>query len=239
MPPRGLTRPILTRQEARDLYNRPDARRDGHPLYARPAIDRLVEQGDFSTAAAVVEFGCGTGALAQRLMEQALPIYAGYSGFDLSDQMVQLTRQRLVRFGARVSVTRTDGRPRVPLPPRSCDRFVSTYVLDLLSSQDIAKLLGQAWTVLRPGGLLCLASLTYGTTAVSRLVIRVWQHFHATRPAMVGGCRPISISSYLGPASWKTLYSTTLISRGVPSEVLIARPRVHAESATAAIGPPR
>jgi SAM-dependent methyltransferase len=229
MPPRGLSRSILTRQEARDLYNRFSGSRGDFAFYARPAVDRLVEHGDFKSAAAVVEFGCGTGALAQRLMEQVLPIYAGYSGFDLAENMVQKTRQRLVPFGARVSVTRTDGRPRVPLPPHSCDRFVSTYVLDLMASQDIAKLLGQAWTVLRPGGLLCLANLSFGTTPLSKLVMNLWQKLHASRPAVVGGCRPIAVSSYLGPASWKILYQSTVISKGVPTEILIARPRAHAE----------
>ncbi len=229
MSSRAVTRPILTRQQARDHYDRTGAHRDGQPSYARRPIQRLVEHADFSSASAVVEFGCGTGAFAQRLLERELPAHANYTAFDLSETMVQMTRRRLVRFGARAAITRTDGRPRVPLPPQSCDRFVSTYVLDLLSNRDIAKLLSQAWAVLRPGGLLCLANLTHGTTPLSKLVIRVWQRLHVSRPAAFGGSRPVTVSSFLGPASWKILYSCTMVSLGVPTEVLIARPRAHAE----------
>jgi SAM-dependent methyltransferase len=239
MPSRGLSRSILTRREARDLYNRRGARREGFAFYAGPAVERLIEHGDFRSAAAVVEFGCGTGALAQRLMEEELPIYAGYTGFDLADEMVRATRQRLLSFGVRVSVKRTDGRPRVPLPPHSCDRFVSTYVLDLMTSQDIASLLSQAWTVLRPGGLLCLVSLSSGGSSVSKLVMTVWTRVHAARPALVGGCRPISLGSFLGPASWKILYSGIVTSKAIPSEVLIARPRAHAEPGPPSSGQPR
>ena len=222
---------MLTRQEARDFYDGLGRKRDNQPFYASPALDRLIEIGDFGSAEAVVEFGCGTGAFAQRLIEEELPMKASYAGFDLSETMVQMTRKRLVPCGARVSVTRTDGRPRIPLPPGSCDRFVSTYVLDMLSTQDIARTLDQAWKVLRPGGLLCLTSLTYGTTLSSRLVVAGWLAAHSLRPSLVGGCRPISLTDFLGPASWKVLYSTTVVARGVPSVVLVARPRAHSKDA--------
>jgi len=228
MPPPRITRSLLTRQQARAPYDKSGRWEDNLSFYGRPAIARLLEHGEFTTASEVVEFGCGAGGLAQLLLEEHLPVYARYSGFDLSETMVQLTRKRLIPFGARVSVTKTDGRPRVPLPPASCDRYVSTYVLDLLPSPEIAKLLSQAWTILRPGGLLCLASVTNGTTFLSRKVVKVWKKLHAKNPEWVGGCRPISVVPYLGPASWKILYSTTVVARGVPSEVLVARPRAHA-----------
>ena len=230
MSPPIITRSLLTRQEARAHYDKSGKWEDNLSFYGRPAVARLLDLGDFGTASEVVEFGCGAGGLAQLLLEEHLPIYANYSGFDLSDTMVQLTRKRLIPFGARVSVTQTDGRPRVPLPPASCDRFVSTYVLDLLPSQEIAKLLSQAWMILRPGGLLCLANVTNGTTFISRTVIRAWKKLHDRDSARVGGRRPISVLPLLGPASWKILYSDTVIARGVPSEVLVARPRAHAKA---------
>jgi len=230
MSPPRVTRPLLTREQVRSHYDGPGSSEDGQWAHGKRAVKRLIELGEFSTASQVVEFGCGNGALAQRLMEDHLPIYAKYSGFDLSETMVQNARSRLIPFGSRVTVTKTDGRPRVPLPQASCDRFVSTYVLELLTSQDIAKLLGQAWVLLRPGGLLCLASLTHGTTFLSRTVIKIWKRRHDKNPTKVGGCRPISLTPFLGPASWKVLYSDTVISRGVPSEVLVARPRAHARN---------
>lgn len=224
-----ITRPILTRKEARDFYDRFGRRQDRQAWYENAALDRLRELGEFGSAKNVVEFGCGTGRLAETLLEKHLSQDATYIGFDLSETMVQLTRKRLVPFGARSSVIRTDGRPRVPLPPTSCDRFVSTYVLDLLSNQDISRTLAQAWKVLRPDGLLCLTSLTYGTTLPSRWVVAVWLAIHSLRPSLLGGCRPIPLADFLGPASWKILYTTTVVSWGVPSEVLIARPRAHAQ----------
>ena len=222
-----VTRPILTRKQARDFYDRFGRRQDRQAFYENAALDRLRELGDFESAKAIVEFGCGTGRFAETLLGNHLPENSTYIGFDLSETMTQLTRKRLVPFGANASVIRTDGRPRIPLPPTSCDRFVSTYVLDLLSNQDISRTLAQAWKVLRPDGLLCLTGLTYGTTFLSRLVVASWLAIHSLRPSLVGGCRPISLADYLGPASWKILETATVVSWGVPSEILIARPRAH------------
>jgi hypothetical protein len=59
------------------------------------------------------------------------------------------------------------------------------------------------------------------------LTIAAWLAVHSLKPSLVGGCRPISLTDYLGPASWKVLYSTTLVAFGVPSQVLVARPRGH------------
>ncbi len=178
---------MLTRQQARDFYDRFGRRQDRQSFYERRPIDRMVELGDFGSAEAVVEFGCGTGTFAQRLMDEELPSNATYAGFDLSETMTKMTRRRLVPYGARVSVTRTDGRPRIPLPPDSCDRFVSNYVLDLLPIGDITRTLDQAYKVLRPDGLLCLTSLTFGTNALSKMTIAVWLAVHSLKPSLVGG----------------------------------------------------
>ena len=225
---------MLTRQQARDFYDRFGRSQDRQAFYERRAVDRLVEFGEFGSAEAVVEFGCGTGTFAQRLMESELPGTATYAGFDLSETMTRLTRKRLVPFGARVSVTQTDGRPRIPLPPNSCDRFVSNYVFDLLPNQDITRTLEQAWKVLRPDGLLCLTSLTFGTNTLSKLTIAACLAVHSLKPSLLGGCRPISLTDYLGPASWKVLNSTTLVAYGVPSQVLVARPRGHGQDQSGA-----
>ena len=230
MPPASVARPTLTRQQARDFYDRFGHRQQSQAIYEKPALDCLVEHGAFGEANAIVEFGCGTGDFAHRLVAEEMHPQATYAAFDLSETMADLARKRLAPFGSRVVVTRTDGRPRIPLPAASCDRFISNYVLDLLSGQDILRTLEQAWRVLRPNGLLCLTSLTYGTTVGSKLLIAAWLAVHSLRPSLVGGCRPIVLNDFLGPASWKILYSNTVVSLGVPSQVLIAHPKVHSQN---------
>jgi ubiquinone/menaquinone biosynthesis C-methylase UbiE len=107
--------------------------------------------------------------------------------------MARLARERLARFGDRVRVQQTDGTLRFDAPSRAFDRFVATYVVNLLSATDIAILLNEAHRLLAREGYLCLVNLTQGTTLPARLVTGLWSRSHTLRPALVGGCRPLQL----------------------------------------------
>ena len=102
------------------------------------------------------------------------------------------------------------------------DRLLSTYVLDLLSEEQLTVTLAETHRVLRPGGLLCLAGLTHGTTPGSRLVMGGWDLLHRLTPRLVGGCRPIVLSKSLQPSEWKVRHHQVIVRWGIASEVLVA-----------------
>ena len=107
-------------------------------------------------------------------------------------------------------------------PDASFDRFVATYVLDLLSPDDIQIVLEEAHRLLAPDGLLCLASLTTGATPPARLLTRAWQAIWAIRPALVGGCRPITLANQLDQTRWSLRHHATLTTLAISSEVVVA-----------------
>jgi hypothetical protein len=119
----------------------------------------------------------------------------------------------------------TDGSAPDDEPAASCDRFVSNYVLDLLSEEDVAAVIRAAHRMLAPGGLLCLVGLSTGSGRLSRFVARVWSGLHAFRPALVGGCRPLELLSWVGPPDWEIERCERVSPFGVTSEVVVARPR--------------
>jgi ubiquinone/menaquinone biosynthesis C-methylase UbiE len=213
---------MLSREQARRVYDRIGARQDTQAFYEDRATEILVQHGQFDTARRVIEFGCGTGRFALRLLSHHLPEDAHYRALDLSPTMVRLTLARLAPFGSRAEVVLTDGSPPVDVPSASCDRFVSNYVLDLLSEDDVVAVVGEAHRILEPEGLLCLSSLSTGTGLPSRLVSRIWSRLHALRPAIVGGCRPLELRSWVPPNRWRLRHHAKLAPFGVPSEVLIA-----------------
>lgn len=185
-------------------------------------MQELLAQAQFQNAQAVFEFGCGTGYLAQQLLAHHLPETAIYLGYDLSPTMVGLARQRLAGFGARARVERTDGSVRLREFEATFDRFVSTYVLDLLPEADITTLLAEAWRVLRPGGRLGLISLTHGHNSLSCLLVSGWEWLYSRRPGWVGGCRPVSLLKFVSEPAWQVNYNHIVTSFGVPSEVVVA-----------------
>jgi len=71
---------------------------------------------------------------------------------------------------------------RLPFDDRSFDRFVATYVLDLLRPDDVRELVSEAHRVLEPEGRLCLASLTRGRAGVAHLVTSAWDWVASRRP---------------------------------------------------------
>ena len=216
---------FITHEQARRIYDRIGRGQDARPISERRALDALAAHGDFAHAEAVVEFGCGTGRFAARLLREGLPGGATYLGLDVSPRMVALARAAVAAWAGRASIQLTDGSVRLPAPDSSSDRVVSTYVLDLLSPADAAAFASEARRVLRPGGLLALASLAPGRTAPARLVTRLWQAVWRLNPALLGGCRPLQLRTLLDPADWDLVAGFTVTDWFLSSDVLVARRR--------------
>jgi hypothetical protein len=72
------------------------------------------------------------------------------------------------------------------------------------------------------GGLLSAASLTHETTGVGRLVGRTWQAICFFRPMLLGGCRPIRISTRLSPEKRRIERREIVTRFAFSSEVVVA-----------------
>jgi len=215
----------LTHAAARALYDQIGRWQDTQRFYEDCATEELIAHAAFPEAQSVFEFGVGTGRIAARLLREHLPATARYRGIDISPAMVALARERLASWGNRARVEQSDGTPRIPARDATVDRFVSTYVLDLLSRDDIAAVLLEARRVLSREGLLCLVSATHGRTPGERLTMGVAARLYSLSPRLVGGCRAVDLSSFLEPARWRLLHHRVVSKWGVPSEVLVASPR--------------
>jgi ubiquinone/menaquinone biosynthesis C-methylase UbiE len=215
--------PTLSHDEARAFYDRFGARQDKQGFYEDAALDRLIAHGRFEEAHAVFEFGCGTGRLAERLLARHLPEGAEYTALDSSPTMAALATERLARWPAKVMLS--DGSLAVPAGERSFDRFVATYVLDLLNETDARALISEANRVLRPDGLLCVAGITHGSGGLSVPVMALWRAVASVAPRLVGGCRPQRAGRLLSEESWRIEHRSVVSAWGIASEVLVAARR--------------
>ncbi len=212
----------LDRGEVRRFYDAFGSRQD-HQCYEARAVEVLLAHGAFDAARSVVEFGCGTGKLAARLLADVLPPQCRYLCMDLSQTMISLCAEKTRAWPGRVCCLRTAGGPELPLATQCADRFVATYVLDLLPGREIRALLAEAHRVLMPGGLLCLAGLGHGRGPLSRGVARLWGAVYRFKPRLVGGCRPMDPSACLRRDHWEIVHREDVVSYGIPSVVLVAR----------------
>jgi ubiquinone/menaquinone biosynthesis C-methylase UbiE len=214
----------LTKEEAEKFYDYFGAKQDKQKYYEDVALTDLLKHARFDVAHSVVEFGCGTGRFANQLLGMYLPDEATYWGCDVSGTMLELSGQRLSRFGSRATLWKSAGETSLPLSPERADRFVSNYVLDILSFDEIALVIGEAKRILRKDDLLCLTGLTNGKGLFSKLWTAFWDVRFTLNPKWVGGCRPLEVREFLD-ADWEIEHYHVAVTRGISSEVVVARKR--------------
>ena len=213
----------LSHQQARRAYDRIGSLQDSQAFYEDRATALVLLHGEFESAESVFELGCGTGRFAARMLEGYLADTATYRGVDLSPRMVLLARARLASHAPRAEVVLAEGGPPVDQPAESCDRFVSNYVFDLLSHEDIRAVLREAHRMLRPDGLLCLSGLSSGSGLTSRMVAGTLSWLHSLRPSLLGGCRPIDLRPFLPQSEWQLQHYSKVVAFGVASGVVVAK----------------
>ena len=214
----------LSPSDAKTVYDRMGRFLNTQKVFEGPFKEDLIAHADFGAARSVLEYGIGTGTFAERLLAHELPDGARYLGVDQSTTMIGLTRDRIAAWVDRASVLQSDGGPRIDAPDGGFDRFVSTYVFDLLSHDHIRTVLEEAHRLLGDGGRLCLAGLAHGQSGPERLVSNVIDRVWSLNPKLMGGCRPIEIAPFLTPDRWSIVYERTGSAWGVTSEVLVAEP---------------
>ncbi len=215
---------FLDPSAARKFYNRFGAKQDKQAFYEDKALSALEAASSFADAKHVFEFGFGTGRFARRLFENHLPEDATYTGVDVSSTMYELASRKLKRWQKRVTLKLTEGETEFDLPANSVDRFISVYVLDLLSPETLSSVLTEGRRLLTPDGLLCLVSLTNPVGASGYLTAAIWRLLFRLNPSIVGGCRPVALTQFLPESEWRITHHETVVSWTITSEILVATP---------------
>jgi selT/selW/selH-like putative selenoprotein len=212
---------VFAAENAKRFYDRLGAMQDSQ-FYERAPLNELISHADFEHALSVFELGCGTGRFAARLLAERLPPQAHYMGFDISTTMVEIAIRRLTRWGDRATVEEADATRGLPYADSQFDRFVATYVFDLLPASSIGLVLREAYRVLSPKGKLCVVTSTEGVGPASRIINKIWNAIYDRRPGLLGGCRPLQLSKFLTASEWRIEHMQNRSSYGITSEILVA-----------------
>src|SRR5260370_41103978 len=124
---------VLYYQQAQAFYDWMGAKQDWQAFYEEKATRDLIAHASFDNAQAVFEFGCGTGAFAERLLASHLSPRARYVAVDSSTTMIRLARARLARFCSRLTVEQTDWSLQFEAASASSDPLFFSYVAYLRS----------------------------------------------------------------------------------------------------------
>ncbi len=223
---RNVARVLASPEEIRQSYTTLSR------IYA--IIERVFEKGlrrrGLELLAAVpgeviLEIGVGTG---YALKEIAAAVGSGgrACGLDITPRMLELTEKRLRRaeLNDRVNLFEGDAR-KIPYEDGKFEAVYMAGTLELFDTPDIPKVLGEIRRVLKPGGRLCVASLTREGREKS-LFVRIYELVHRIFPGYAS-CRPIYVEDSLKEAGYRINKSQEYLLYGfTPWIIVVASPEV-------------
>ena len=141
--------------------------------------------------------------------------------------MINIATSRLTAWAERAKAVLVDGSLPLPADDGFADRVLSTFVFDLLDEDYARAVLDDLRRILTHDGRLCVASLTHGRDRLlERAVSRTWTGLWGVTPQLLGGCRPIDVSSLMDH-DWQIQHHSRVHQWGLVTDVVIATPSTY------------
>ena len=196
-----------------------------HYTFEEIAMRNMIEHCDIQNHQNILEIGPGSGFLAEQILQK---YNVNYIGIDLSKTMSIASSKRLQSYINNGSVELyliDNSLDFLESWKKPVDRYIFTYILDLLPDQEINQFSNILSKKLKEhnNSKVCIVNLTYGFTSFSRILTNIWQLLYTTLGgSILGGCRPIEISNYFySDNGFYMEYLGYTVSTGLPSEIAI------------------
>jgi len=178
------------------------------------ARDRCLELAAIQDGEDVLEVAVGTGLAFERILRTNPS--GRNEGVDLTEAMLIRARKKAARSGSDNYHLRLGDAYDLDFPDDSFDLLINNYMFDLLPQRDFPVVLAEFKRVLRPGGRLVMVSMTEG----ERWYNGLWERIYRINPALLGGCRGVSLLPYLEADGFKQTKREYLSQFTFPSEIV-------------------
>jgi ubiquinone/menaquinone biosynthesis C-methylase UbiE len=178
------------------------------------ARNRCLELAAIQNGEDVLEVAVGTGLAFERVLE-ANP-QGRNEGIDLTEAMLARADKRASRSGSNNYRLRVGDAYDLDFADDSFDVLINNYMFDLLPQQDFLSVLGEFKRVLRRGGRLAMVNMTKG----ERWYNGIWERIYRINPALLGGCRGISLLPQLEECGLTQTRREYVSQLTFPSEVV-------------------
>jgi ubiquinone/menaquinone biosynthesis C-methylase UbiE len=170
----------------------------------------------------VLEVATGPGQILLEILKRVDRTNFVY-GLDLSWKMLEKSQRRVQSAGYNnLSLAEADTR-QLPFADRAFDVVYSSYVLDILSVQDILAALKEFRRVLRGSGRVVLVNLSKQSPQSRTWVEYLYKWLPATWvPYVLGGCRPVLLAELVRDAGFSGV-QRKFIGGLMSSEIVAAR----------------
>ena len=199
----------------------PDTYRRVAPVYdlwawltESKARERCLELAAIQDGESVLEVAVGTGLAFERIL---LATPSGkVEGVDLTHEMLARAKRRAAATGKSNFRLSIGDAYDLDFADNSFDVLINNYMFDLLPEQDFPTVLAEFKRVLRPGGRLVMVNMTAGAHWYNG----IWTLIYDISPALLGGCRGVSLLAHLENAGFRQLQREYISQFTFPSEVI-------------------
>lgn len=183
-------------------------------LTEREARDRCLELAAIRDGEDVLEVAVGTGSAFVKILE-ANPSGRN-EGIDLTAAMLLRAEKKAARTGLDGYRLQVGDAYHLPFPDDSFDVVVNNYMFDLLPETDFLEVLTEFKRVLRSGGRLAMVNMAHGKNWYNG----IWSGLYRINPALLGGCRPVSLMPLLHEAGFGETTTEYISQLTFPSDVV-------------------
>ena len=213
-----MTEARLDKSKVPETYRRIAALYDAWAwLTESKARHRCLEMASIQDGESVLEVAVGTGLAFERILE-ANPSGRN-EGIDLTDAMLARAERRAFATGHTNYRLCVGDAYALDFAEDSFDVVINNYMFDLLPEPDFPRVLGEFKRVLRPGGRLLMVNMTKG----ERWYNGIWPLIYRINPALLGGCRGVSLVPRLEAAGFSRIEREYISQSTFPSEIISAR----------------
>ena len=186
------------------------------PLTESRARARAIELAAIEDRQNVLEVAVGTGLAFYELVKRNR--HGRNIGIDLSNGMLDKAKNRMKTLSS-ANYSLTIGTAfDLPVQTDSVDMLVNNYMFDLISYEDMDKVLIEFRRVLKVGGKLVLVNMTDGESVGSKL----YELIYRLSPKTMGGCRGVRLTDRLKRQGFTVQVREYYQQMLFPSEVILA-----------------
>lgn len=207
----------LGKDEVRQIYRKLAAGYDIWGNLTESKARKLsLKLADIHDGDAVLEVAVGTGLTFTEILK--LNPSGMSEGIDLTEEMLVRARKRADRTGMSNYTLTVGDAYNLEFSDNIFDLLLNNYMFDLIPEEDFLPVLNEFKRVLKPSGKLVLASMAKGKYWFNY----IWEGIYQINPALLGGCRGVSLQSYVESAGFKDVRREYISQFMFPSEIVFA-----------------
>ena len=186
------------------------------PKISHNKVYTTIELSKIKDGQTVLEVAVGTGLAFYEIVKRNPN--GRNIGIDLSQGMLEKAKTRVSQLSDANYSLDVGTAYGLSVEDESVDTLVNNYMFDLISFEDMDKILTEFRRVLKKGGKLILVNMTEG----ERLGSKVYDFIYDISPKTMGGCRGVKLMERLQQHGFKVEVREYFQQMLFPSEVILA-----------------